>query len=112
MLQSIGKVLTANTTTTLLTVPAGYHAIVSMVKVINTSSNQHSYSMTWNDGVAVTVQATKNLSAASYEVFFSADNPLVMQESDYLTVTTAATSAFTAIVTVDIIRNEKTPYNL
>ena len=112
MLQSIGKALTAGTTTTLFTVPDGYHAIVIMVKVINTTNNQHSYSMVWHDGASITIQATKNLSAASYEVFFSTDNPLVMQEGDYLSVTTAATSSFTAIATVDIVRNEKTPYNL
>lgn len=112
MLQSIGKVLSGGSTTTLFTVPDGYHAIVIMVKVINTTANQHSYSMTWHDGVSITVQATKNLAAESYQVFFSTDNPLVMQEGDYISVTTAATSSFTAIATVDILRNEKTPYNL
>lgn len=112
MLQSIGKALTGGTTTTLFTVPDGYHAVLSMLMVINTTANQHNYSVVWHDGTSITVQATKNLAAESNQIFFSADNPLVMQEGDYIQVTTAATSSFSAIATVDIIRNEKTPYNI
>lgn len=112
MLQSIGKNLTANAANTIFTVPDGYHAIISMLMVINTTGNQHSYSSTWHDGSTVTIQGTKNLSANAYDLLFSVNNPLVLQEGDYITVTAAAGSSLSCLCTVDIIRNEKTPYNL
>ena len=111
--QSIGKNLTADTTTTIFTVPTGYNAFVYMVFVANAGGSSASYSAAWHDGSVITFQGTKNLGAGEYDIFGgAAGGLLVMEEGDYLTVTTSAGSTFTTIVTLELIRHASSRYNI
>jgi len=112
MLQSVGKELPANATTTLFTVPSGYVAVVLMIKVINGAGGSHSFSIDWHDGVTISLHPTSTLASKTSYTFGADNEKLVMQEGDYLTLTTSISSDFVAIATVDITRTEKTPYNL
>ena len=112
MLQSVGKELPAGATTTLFTVPSGYVAVVLMIKVINGAGGSHSFSIDWHDGVTVSLHPTSTLASKTSYTFGADNEKLVMQEGDYLSITTAAASDFSAIATMDITRTEKTPYNL
>lgn len=112
MLQSVGKNLAAGTTTTLFTVPSGYMAHVYMIMVVNGAGGSHSFSMAWHDGETIELQPTQNLASSTVYTFGGDNVSLVMQEGDYIAITTAAASDFSAIATMDITRTEKTPYNL
>lgn len=111
--QSVGKNLTGGATTTIFTVPTGYNARVYMFFVANAGGSSASYSAAWHDGSVITFQGTKNLGAGTYDIFGgSSGGLLVMDEGDYLSVTTSAGSTFTVIATLQLIRHPGTKYNI
>lgn len=102
MKHSVGKNLTSGVANTIITVPTGYHAIVTMLFVASTATNG-SYSATWvHDGTSFPFQGTKNLNAGSYDSFGGPyGHFLLMKDGDSLVVTPTA-SGYTALVSFDL----------
>jgi hypothetical protein len=103
---SVGKNLTANVANTMYTVPKGCKGIVTLLFVANGSGNTQSFSAAWHDyseNTNVTIAASKSLGAGEYVQF--SDGRVVLDEYDYLYVTPAAGSTFSAIVTFEIYQN-------
>ena len=110
---SIGKNLTAGVSNTLFTVPTGYEARVTMLFVANTAtSGSAGYSSSWHDGSVITFQANKTLGHGEYDQFGGEGAFLVMEEGDYLTVTPASGSSFTAIVSFMLVKSDGTKFDL
>jgi len=105
---SVGKALTAGTSNTLFTVPNGYHAYVTMVFIANAGGSTAAVSAAWHDGATITFQGDKSVSAGE-AIQFGGDGEglgLVMKSGDYMTVTPAAGSTFTAIATFELFPHE------
>lgn len=112
MKQSVGKSLTAGSSTTLFTVPAGYVATVTMILVSNVGASAKTMSVVWYAASALTVQGTTTVGAGDYLIFGGDGTELVLQEGDSIRVTTEAASSFTGLATLDLVRTEKTPFIL
>ena len=105
MKHSIGKSLAAGTAQEIFIVPNGYHAIVTMVYVTNTSGSTGSYNMSWrhahnNYADVIRFAYGKSLGSGSSDQF--ANGELVMKAGDKMTLTN--TVAVDVIVTFDLIQ--------
>ena len=103
---SVGKNLTANVVNTMYTVPKGCKGIVTLLFVANGSGNTQSFSAAWHDhseNINITIAASKSLGAGDYIQF--SDGRVVLDEYDYIYVTPAAGSTFSAILTLEIYQN-------
>ncbi len=103
---TVGKNLTAGVANTVYTVPKGCKAIATLLFIANGGGSSASVSAGWHDvsyGATVTISGAKNLGAGEYLQF--ADGRMVMDEGDYLTVTPAAGSTFSVILTMEIIQS-------
>lgn len=99
---SVGANLTANTLTTLYTVPKGYYARVVLLRATNAGANKHitfdwvdtseavTYSVVYQ--TAVPSKVTQDWGGVSY---------FVMEEGDILKVTSEAASTFAVVVTIE-----------
>lgn len=105
---SIGANPTANTLTTLYTVPKGYYAkIVSLIATNQSASNKH-VTFDWVDSSAsatysfvyqyVITSKSLNDFIASY---------ILLEEDDILKVTTESASTFAVAVTLEIEGNQR-----
>ena len=100
---SVGANLTANTLTTLYTVPKGYYARVVLLRAANASSSNKHITFDWVDTsaavtyslvyqTAVTSNTTQDWGGVSY---------FVMEEDDILKVTSESASTFAVAVTIE-----------
>ena len=113
MKQSLGKNLTAGVANTLFTVPEGYHCIVSYLFIANSGGSTASVSAAWHDGSTIAFQGSKSVNAGDALTFGGPEGAvLVMTDGDYLTVTPAAGSTFTSIVTFDLIPHQASNFDL
>ena len=102
---SVGKSLTANTATTLYTVPTGYYASCVHLHVANsTSSNKH-ISISWYDtsaslSIPIAFETTIT-SKTSFDAITSSQY-FVMEEGDYITATSEAGSTMSIIATFEV----------
>jgi hypothetical protein len=99
---SVGANLTANTLTTLYTVPKGYYARVVLLRAVNTGSQKH-ISFDWVDAsasttyslvyqTALTTKTTQDWGGTSY---------FVMEEGDILKALSENASTFSVVVTIE-----------
>jgi hypothetical protein len=108
---SVGKNLTANTATTLYTVPTGYYASCVHLHVANsTSSNKH-ISISWYDtsaslSIPITFETTIS-SKTSFDAITSTQY-FVMEEGDYITVTSEAGATMSIVGTFEINGAQRT----
>ena len=110
---SIGKNLTAGSANTLFIVPSGYHAIVTMLFIANAGGSTASVSAAWHDGSTIVFQGAKSVNAGDNLQFGGPTGHfLVMTDGDYLTVTPAAGSTFTAIVSFELKEHQGSNFNL
>ena len=101
---SISKNLTANTATTLYTVPTGYYAKCVLIHACNTSPSKH-ISFSWYDASASTstlIVSEQVLSARTTLTLISDTQYFVMEEGDYLTATSEAGSTMSVLATFEI----------
>ena len=102
---SVGKNLTANTATTLYTVPTGYYAKCVLIHVCNTSPSKH-ISFSWYDASAATstlIISEQVLSARTTLTLLSDTQYFVMEEGDYLTTTSEAGATMSVLATFEQI---------
>ena len=100
---SKGLELTAGVSNTVLEVPAGYDAKVTMLFISNTGGSTHSVAATWNDGVSINFLSGKSVAAGDFIQFGGEPGLyLIMKEGDTLTVTPDAASSFSVIVSFEL----------
>jgi hypothetical protein len=102
---SVGKNLTANTATTLYTVPTGYYAKCVLLHVCNTSPSKH-ISFSWYDASTATsilIVSEQVLSARTTLTLISDTQYLVMEEGDYITATSEAGATMSVLATFEQI---------
>ena len=102
---SVSKNLTANTATTLYTVPTGYYAKCVLLHVCNTSPSKH-ISFSWYDASAATstlIVSEQVLSARTTLTLISDTQYFVMEEGDYITTTSEAGATMSVLATFEQI---------
>lgn len=103
---SVGNNLTANTATTLYTVPTGYFAKCTLLHVTNsTGSNKH-ISLTWYDlSAAASIPVSFEYTVASKTNFDPITDTqfFVMEEGDYITATSEAGATMSVVATFEQI---------
>jgi hypothetical protein len=103
---TVGKNLTAGTSNTIYTVPKGCKAIATLLFIANGGGSSASVSAGWHDvsyGSTIVISGAKNLGAGDYLQF--SEGRMVMDEYDYVTVTPAAGSTMSVILTMEIVQN-------
>jgi hypothetical protein len=102
---SVGKNLTANTATTLYTVPTGYYGKCVLIHASNNGSSNKHISFTWYDASASTSILITNeytLTAKATYAEIDVNQYIVMEEGDYLSATSETGSTISVIVTFEI----------
>ena len=103
---TVGKNLTAGVANTVYTVPKGCKAIATLLFIANGGGSTNSVSAGWYDiSQPATIVISGAKSVGSGEVLQFNQGRLVMDEYDYLTVTPAAGSTFSVILTMEIHQN-------
>jgi hypothetical protein len=105
---SIGANPTANTLTTLYTVPKGYYAkIVSLIATNQSASNKH-VTFDWVDSSAsATYSVVYQYAVTSKSLNDFVSSYIVLEEDDILKVTTESASTFAVAVTLEIEGNQR-----
>jgi hypothetical protein len=102
---SIGVTITPATETTLLTVPTGYCAVVSLAFISNHSGNNKTFSMWWEHshdvGHEIYIIDGKTFTLSEFLQFSGAE--IVLQEGDTLKVLTQSGSDFSVIITFELV---------
>jgi hypothetical protein len=108
---SVGVNPTANTLTTLYTVPTGMYAVVTLLHANNaTNSNKH-VTFDWTDTSAATtisVAYQYTISGKTSFEFGLTNGVFVMEEGDILKVTTETGSTMGIIVTLELEGSQRT----
>jgi hypothetical protein len=103
-----GSNITAATPTVVYKVPTGYYAKWNLLYALNGSGSTKHITVTWRD---VSASADINILfeyTVSSKDFLKIDGGayMVMEEGDYITVTSEAGSTFTTICTFEQIKKE------
>lgn len=103
---SVGKNLTAGSANTLFTVPMGYRAIVSYLFIANAAaSGSADVSAAWVNGTTVVFQSAKSVGHGDALQFGGDGKWMALREGDSITVTPAAASTFTALISFELERH-------
>jgi hypothetical protein len=103
--RSVGANLTANTVTTLFTVPTGYYARCVLLHASNNGSSNKHISFTWYDSSAsasILITNEYTLTAKATYTEIDVNQYIVMEEGDYLTATSESGSTISVIATFEI----------
>ena len=103
---TVGKNLTAGTTTVVYTVPKGCKAIATLLMLSNAGGNSKTITAKWHDhsqNIEITITGGKSVSAGDHVQF--SDGRMVMDEYDEMRVTPEAASTFSVILTMEIHQN-------
>jgi hypothetical protein len=108
---SVGKVLAAATATTLYTVPTGYYANCVHLHVANSTASTKHISISWYDtsaslSIPITFETTIS-SKTSFDAITS-NQYFVMEESDYITVTSETGATMSIVGTFEINGAQRT----
>ncbi len=102
---SVGANLTANTLTTLYTVPTGYYAKVVLLRAANASSSTKHITFDWTDTSASATYSVVYQQAISSKTTqdWGGTSYFVMEEGDILKATSESASTFAVAITVEQI---------
>ena len=108
---SVGKVLTANTATTLYTVPTGYYARCTGLHAANSTATNKFISLSWYDlsattAIPITFEAA--VVAKSFLDPISVNTSFVMEEGDYIIATSEAAATMSIIATFEVSGAQRT----
>lgn len=108
---SVGKVLTANTATTLYTVPTGYYARCTGLHAANSTATNKFISLSWYDlsattAIPITFEAA--VVAKSFLDPISVNTSFVMEEGDYIIATSEAAATMSIIATFEVNGAQRT----
>ena len=107
---SVGLNPTANTLTTVYTVPTGYYAKFTVMYIHNTGGSTKHITVQWYDASAATtldILTAYNLTSKEYLQFDGAAY-IVFEEGDRLQITTEAGSTFSFIATFEVQGAQRT----
>lgn len=104
---SVGVNLTANTLTTIYTVPTGYSAKWNLMYLFNNSGSTKSISAYWHDSSASADIYVHNgtISSGSY-VRQDGGAYVVLEEGDMIKMTSEAGSTFSTICTFELFKKD------
>jgi len=107
---SVGLNPTANTLTTVYTVPTGYYAKFTVMYIHNTGGNTKSITVQWYDSsTATTLDILTSYTLTSKEYLeFNGVAYIVLEEGDRLQITTEAGSTFSFIATFEVQGAQRT----
>jgi hypothetical protein len=103
---SIGLNLTANTLTTVFTVPTGYYAKCILLHTANTSPSKH-ISFNWyraSTAATIAVVSEQVLSARTTLDLLTNSQCFVMEEGDYISSITEAGATMSIVATFELYR--------
>jgi hypothetical protein len=103
---TVGKNLVANTPTVIYTVPKGCKAILTLLYISNSTGSNKTVSAVWHDhseGDDIVILGTTNLDANKYIQL--SDGRVVLDEYDYIKVTTETGSTMSVILSMEILQN-------
>ena len=107
---SVGINPTANTLTTVYTVPTGYYAKFTVMYIHNTGGSTKHITVQWYDASTATtldILTAYNLTSKEY-LEFNGVAYIVLEEGDRLQLTTEAGSSFSFIATFEVIGAQRT----
>jgi hypothetical protein len=105
---TIGKNIVANTPTTVYTVPKGCKAIVTLLFISNSTGSGKTVTAVWHDhseGDDITIAHSTSLNSGNNNYLQLSDGRMVMDEYDYVKITTETGSTMSAILTMEIHQN-------
>ena len=103
---TVGKNIVADTPTIIYTVPRAHKAIATLLFISNSTGSNKEVSAVWHDsseGDDIVILGSSSLDAKKYIQF--SDGRLVMDEGDYIEVTTETGSTMSVILTVELIQS-------
>lgn len=104
---TVGLNLTANTLTTIYTVPTGYYAKWNLMYLFNNSGSTKSIAVYWHDASATAdIYVHNGTVAASGYVRQDGGAYVVMEEGDKVMMTSEAGSSFSTICTFELFKKE------
>lgn len=106
---SIGATPTAGSSTTLYTVPTGYRALWNLSYLHNTGGSTKHITLQWYDASATaTYDILTEYSFASKDYLkFDGGAYVVLEEGDQIKVNPESGSAFTVILTLELMGNQR-----
>jgi hypothetical protein len=102
---SVGLEPTANTLTTVYTVPTGYYANLVLAYIHNIGGSTKEITVVWNDASAASshdILTAVSFTSKEYLTKFSKENYIVFEEGDKLQITTEAGSSFSFFATFEV----------
>ena len=101
---SVGINPTANTLTTVFTVPTGYYAKFTVMYIHNTGGSTKHITVQWYDASTATsldILTAYDFTSKAY-LQFDGNAYIVLEEGDKIQITTQASSSFSFIATFEI----------
>lgn len=101
---TVGSNIVAATPTVVYTVPNGYYARWNLLYALNGTGSTKHLTVTWRDvSAAIDINILYQYSISSKE-FLKIDGGayMVMEEGDYITITSESGSSFTTICTFEV----------
>jgi hypothetical protein len=101
---SVGINPTANTLTTVFTVPTGYYAKFTVMYIHNTGGNTKHITVQWYDSSSATtldILTAYDFTSKAY-LQFDGNAYIVLEEGDKIQITTQSASSFSFIATFEI----------
>jgi hypothetical protein len=107
---SVGINPTANTLTTVYTVPTGYYANFSVMYIHNTGGSTKHITVQWYDAsTATTLDILTNYDFTSKQYLqFDGNAYIVLEEGDRIQITTQSASSFSFIATFEVQGAQRT----
>ena len=107
---SVGINPTANTLTTVYTVPTGYYAKFTVMYIHNTGGSTKHITVQWYDASTATtldILTEYNFTSKNY-LQFDGNAYIVLEEGDKIEITTEAGSTFSFIATFEVFGAQRT----
>ena len=107
---SVGINPTANTLTTVYTVPTGYYAKFTVMYIHNTGGSTKHITVQWYDASATTtldILTNYDLTSKQY-LQFDGNAYIVLEEGDRIQITTQSASTFSFIATFEVSGAQRT----
>jgi hypothetical protein len=105
---TVGKNIVANTPTVIYTVPKGCKAIATLLFISNSTGSGKTVDAVWHDsseGDDITIAHATNLNSGNNNYIQFSDGRMVLDEYDYIEVTTETGSTMSVILTMEIHQN-------
>jgi hypothetical protein len=105
---TVGKNIVANTPTTVYTVPKGCKSIITLLFISNSTGSGKTVTAVWhdfNENVDITIAHSTTLNSGNNNYIQFSSGRMVMDEGDYVKVTTETGSSMSVILTVEIVQS-------